>query len=191
MIDGNWTLVEEKKLPVWVSARAPLDDGDRYVVQASIEGPGSEGMPLHIIDGTGVLKSFGAGDEPDTESQGSLPPDLRLAVGPDGSVFAAGMGEYVVEAWSREGSRLGALRGEPRLNTGKTFQEIPSPDNPPPNIIGDIHAGRDGLLWLSLLVRRSDWLSPFVEIMGAEGSGEVPPKPRRKSSPGSIRAAST
>ena len=175
LIDEAFTLVEEKKLPRWVSAKAPLDDGDRYVVQASIEGPGREGMPLHIIDGTEVLKSFGAGDEPDTESLGSLPPDLRLAAGPDGSVFAAHMGEYVIEAWSREGSRLGALRGEPRLNAGSTFQELPSPDNPPPNIIGEIHADPGGLLWVSLVVLRPGWLDPFVQIMGAE-SGEVSPE---------------
>ena len=175
LIDEAFTLVEEKKLPTWVAAKVPLDDGERYVVQASIEEPGSEDMPLHIIDGTGVLKSFGAGDEPDTESLEFSPPDLRIAVGPGGRVFAARMGEYGIEAWSREGVRLGALRGEPRLNADGTFQELPSPDNPPPNIIGDIHADRGGLLWVSLLVLRPDWLDPFVQIMGAE-SGDIPPE---------------
>ena len=175
VIDTAFTLVEEKKLPVWVAANAPLDDGNRYVVQASIAGPGSEGMPLHIIDGTGVLKSFGAGGEPDTESLGSVPPDLRLAVGPDGSVFTARMAEYVVEAWSREGSRLGALRGEPQLNADGTFEELPSPDNPPPNVIGDVHAGPGGLLWVSLLVRRPGWVDSLVQIMGTEGD-DIPPE---------------
>ena len=174
LIDEAFTLVEEKKLPRWVGANAPLDDGDRYVVQASIEGPGSERMPLHIIDGTEVLTSFGAG-EPDTESLEFLPPDFRLAVGPDGGVFAARVAEYVVEAWSREGSRLGALRGEPQLNPDGTFQQLPSPDNPPPDVIGDVHVDRGGLLWVSLVVLRSDWLDPFVEIMASDPA-DIPPE---------------
>ncbi len=174
LIDEAFTLVEEKKLPRWVGANAPLDDGNRYVVQASIEGPGSERMPLHIIDGTEVLTSFGAG-EPDTESLEFLPPEFRLAVGPDGGVFAARVAEYVVEAWSREGSRLGALRGEPQLNADGTFQELPSPDNPPPDLIGDVHVDRGGLLWVSLVVLRADWLDPFVQIMAADPA-DIPPE---------------
>ena len=65
VIGRDWTLVEEKMLPTLVSAEAPLDDGARYVVQATIAEPGREDMPLHIIDHTGVLKSFGARDESD------------------------------------------------------------------------------------------------------------------------------
>lgn len=163
VIDADWRLVEEKRLPAPVEEKAPLDDGDRYVVQASIEKPGSEGMPLHIIDATGVLKSFGAGDDPNAEPPDPLPPDVRLAVGPDGGVFAARMAEYEVEAWSREGVRLGALRGEPGLmNTASSFSELPSSDNPPPNIISDIHVDPGGLLWVSLAVRRPGWLSALA-----------------------------
>lgn len=173
VIDQDWTLAGEKKLPTWVSAVAPLDDGDRYVVQASIEEPGSEGMPLHIIDGTGVLKSFGSGDDANTESPESLPADLQLAVGPDGRVFAARMADYVIEAWSREGVRLGALRGEPQLmNTYNSFQGLPSPDNPPPNIIADVHADPDGMLWVSLAVRRPGWLDAYMQMARA-GSDDI------------------
>ena len=174
LIDEAFTLVEEKRLPTGISAQAPLDDGERYVVHASIAEPGSEDMPLHIIDGTGVLKSFGAGDELDTESLEFSPPDLRIAVGPGGRMFAARMAEYVIEAWSREGVRLGALRGEPQLNADNSFQELPSPDNPPPNIIGDIHADRGGLLWVSLMVRRPGWLESLVEIMEYDPEGVSP-----------------
>ena len=173
LIGQDWTLVEERKLPTSVSAEAPLDDGERYVVQASIGEPESEGLPLHIIDGTGVLKSFGAGDDPNTESPESLPLDFQLAVGPDGRVFAARMAEYVIEAWSREGARLGALRGEPQLNTDTSFQEFPSPDNPPPSFIADVHADPDGMLWVSLAVRRPGWLDSFMQIAG-DGAEDIP-----------------
>ena len=175
LIDEAFTLVEEKRLPTRVSAEAPLDDGDRYVVQASIEGPGREGMTLHIIDGTGVLKSFGAGEEEPDEgfSLGSI--DLRLAGGPEGRVFAAQAIEYMIEAWSPEGTRVGALRGEPQLNTEASLQEPPSPESPLPSGIGDIHADSGGLLWVYLLILRPDWLQHIVWDPSGDVSSEFTP----------------
>ena len=170
-IDGTFTLVEEKRLPTWISAFAPLNDGNRYVVQASIEEPGRTGRPLHIIDGSGILKSFGEEEPDEGLSLGSI--DLRLASGPQGNVFAAHPVKYVMEAWSQEGVRLGALRGEPPLNPEVSLQEPPSLDNPPPGGILGIRPDSDGLLWVSLLVLRPDWLDPLVQIMGAE-SGDIP-----------------
>jgi len=174
VIDEAFTLVEETRLPARVSARASLDDGERYVVQASIEGPGRSGMPLHIIDGSGVLKSFGAGEEPDEGSWlGSI--DLRLAGGPEGRMFAAHPVEYLIEAWAQEGTRVGALRGEPALNTEASLQEPPSPDNPPPSGILEIHPDSDGLLWVSLLILRPDWLQHIMWDPSGEVSSEVRP----------------
>ena len=174
VIDEAFTLVEEKTLPTWTSANAPLDDGDRYVVQASVEEPGRAGMPLHIIDETGILVSFGAGEEPDSNTPESLmPEDLRLAAGVDGRVFAARRLEYVIEAWSREGSRLGRLLGEPPLNQTVFRPGAPSQDNPLSNIVGQIRPDSDGLLWVSLIARRPDWLVALVP--DSPGDGLVEP----------------
>ena len=170
LIDEAFTLVEEKALPTWISAKAPLDDGDRYVVHASIEEPGRVGMPLHTIDETGILNSFGAGDEPDSDSRESLIPlELTLATDVDGSVFTARRFEYVIEVWSQEGSRLGGLRGEPLLNSPDFLVETPSPDNPPPNVVGQIRTDSDGLLWVSLLARRPDWLETLIPDPSGDG----------------------
>ena len=173
VIDGTFTLVDEKRLPTWISAYAPLNDGDRYVVQASIEEPGRTGMPLHIIDGSGILKSFGEKEPDEGFSLGSI--DLRLAGGPEGRVFAAHPVKYMIEAWSQEGTRVGALRGEPQLNTEASLQEPPSPDNPPPSGIFDIHADSDGLLWVSLLILRPDWLQHIMWEPSGDVSSEVMP----------------
>ena len=174
LIDEAFTLVEEKKLPTRVSAKAPLNDGDRYVVQASTEEPGRTGRPLHIIDGSGILKLFGEKEPDEGFSLGSI--DLRLAGGPEGRVFAAHPVKYMIEAWSQEGTRVGALRGEPQLNTEEaSLQEPPSPDNPPPSGIFDIHADSDGLLWLSLLILRPDWLQHIMWEPSGGVSSEVPP----------------
>ena len=170
VIDGAFTLVEEKRLPTSISAKAPLNDGERYVVQASIEEPGREGMPLHIIDDSGILKSFGPRDERNDESpESSMSTDLRLAAGADGSVFAARLVEYVIEAWSQEGVRLGALRGEPELNTRASLLQTPSPDNPPPSAVLQIRADSRGRLWVSLSILRSDWLKTLIPDASDDG----------------------
>ena len=174
LIDEAFTLVGEKRLPAFVSAHAPLDDGERYIVQASIEEPGREDMPLHIIDDTRVLQSFGARNESDDGfSLASI--DLRLTSGSEGRVFAAHPVRYMIEAWSREGARVGALRGEPQLNTETSLQEPPSPDNPPPSGILDFHPDSDGLLWVSLMVRRPNWLQHLLWDPSGDVSSEVGP----------------
>ena len=174
VIDQAFTLVEEKTLPTWISTKAPLSDGDRYVVNASIEEPGRVGMPLHIIDDTGILMSFGAGDEPDSDSpESSMPVELTVAADVNGSVFAARRFEYVIEVWSQEGFRLGGLRGEPLLNRADFRVEPPSLDNPPPNLIGQIRPDSDGMLWVSLVARRSDWLETLIP--DPSGAGFVEP----------------
>ncbi len=174
VIDEAFTLVEEKQLPTWISTKAPLSDGDRYVVHASIEEPGRVGMPLHIIDDSAILISFGAGDEPDSDSpESSMPVELTVAADVNGSVLAARRFEYVIEVWSQEGSRLGGLRGEPLLNRADFRVEPPSLDNPPPNLIGQIRPDSDGLLWVSLVARRSDWLETLIP--DPSGAGFVEP----------------
>lgn len=163
VIGEGLTLVEEKHLPAPVSARAPLDDGERYVVQNSIGAPGREGMLIHIIDGAGDLKSFEAGEEADGEPWAEeMRTELDLAAGTDGSVLTARRFEYVIEAWSREGSRLGGLQGEPLLNPVPLRLQALSADNPLPNTVHRIRPDSDGLLWVSLVVRRPDWLKTLI-----------------------------
>ena len=172
VIGEGLTLVEEKGLPARVSSKAPLDDGKRYVVQASIPDPEHAGMLLHIIDGSGILNSFGTWDEPGAQS-GGLPgdgsSDLRVVVSPDGKVFAARQYDYAIAAWSLDGSRLGMLEG-PTLNEERFSAAPPSADNPLPNILGDIRVDSKGLLWVSLMIRRPDWLKNLMADAAGDAS---------------------
>ena len=131
-------------------------------------------MLIHIIDGAGDAKSFEAGEEADGEPWAEqMRTDLRLAAGPDGSVLAGRQHEYVIEAWSQEGERLGGLRGEPLLNPVPFRMAPPSPDNPLPNMVGQIRPDSDGLLWVSLIVRRPDWLVVLIPDPSGDAAGEV------------------
>lgn len=176
VIGEGLTLVEEKRVPAAVSSMAPLDDGERYVVQNTLGSPGREGFLIHIVDGSGVLKSFEAGEEVDEEPSLHSPTDLRLAARLDGTVFTARRLEYVIEAWSQEGARLGGLRGEPLMNSATFRLEPISADNPLPNTVGWIRSDSDGLLWVSLLVRRSGWLDTLIPDPSGEGLVEPGPE---------------
>ena len=169
VIGEGLTLVEEKRVPAAVFSMAPLDDGERYVVQNTLGSPGREGMLIHIIDGFGVLKSFEAGEEVDGEQSLHSATDLSLAAGSDGTVFTAQRMEYVIEAWSQEGARLGGLRGEPLLNPATFRLEQISLGNPLPNTVSWIRPDSDGLLWVSLLVRRPDWLETLIPDPSGDG----------------------
>ena len=80
----------------------------------------------------------------------------------------------MIEAW-QEGARIGALRGEPQLNSETSLQEPPSPDNPPPSGIIDIHPDSDGLLWVFLLILRPGWLQHILWDPSGDVSSEVTP----------------
>lgn len=178
VIDQSFTLVEEKSVPLGISAMAALNDGDRYVVGASPMDPVGEGMTLHVIDASGILNSFRKRDVPDPGSLDSFiesqmsDGDLRLAAGADGGMLAARQYEYVIEAWSQEGVRLGGLRGSPDLNPrGFSPFDPPSADNPVPNGVFKVRADAAGRLWVSLLVRRPEWQD---RLLAAGGLGGAP-----------------
>ena len=116
-------------------------------------------MPLHIIDASGILNSFDTRDVPEAGSRESLmSTDFRLAAGADGGVLAARLTEYVIEAWSQEGVRLGGLRGSPDLNAGSSPLQPPSADNPLPSASLQIRIDASGRLWVSFITPRPGWM---------------------------------
>ena len=97
------------------------------------------GLPLHIIEGSQILRSFGQ-----TQSSRAVTPfDLQRVVTTDaaGRIYSVPPYHYAIEVWSDEGEKMRAFTG-PRLNETEVLPEAWSPDNPPPNRIFSVRVGR-------------------------------------------------
>lgn len=170
VIAPEFTLVEEQPVPFPAYRVAPLADGRRYVVQWWTPTADRLGLPLHIIVGREVVQSFGIVDGGDTGPQAITPMSARrvLATDPLGNVFSAPDYNYVIEAWTEQGSRIAIFEG-PALNEPRVASGIWTFENPPANHIRDIRVDRSGRLWLSLRFRRSDWRQHVVERVRSDG----------------------
>ncbi len=167
VIQPDMTLHEVKSLPATaVFAMTPLADGDRYAVQAWIPDSEGSGRPIHVITGDGAIStSLGPviRSEPSIRDSGWFTAQRRLTTDPAGNIFSSHYYDYLIEAWSEEGVRIGKLEG-PVLNDGP---RIPGPwtwENPPWNEIHDIMVDSQGRLWIILHYRRPDWRDGMVEV---------------------------
>lgn len=118
IIGSDLNLHEARRLPATaVFAMTPVADGDQYAIQAWIPDPPHIGLPLHIVGDGEIIRSFGAGIEPDSEPDSdvdeldSFTAQRRLTTDSHGNVFSSHYYDYVVEAWSPDdGSRIGSWR---------------------------------------------------------------------------------
>ena len=173
VIAPDRTLSEQRRLPAsWVPAMTPLADGDRYAIQSWIRNAERIGFPLHVVDDGGIITSFGAPQEDDLGGRvlDAFTSERRLTTDPSGNIFSSHYYDYIVEAWSEDGARIGRLDG-PALYDGP----IPRPpgtyswDNPPWNQIYDLMVDSGGRLWIVFWYRRPDWREGMVEVVGSRG----------------------
>ena len=180
VVDEALTLVGEKGLVASssINSIAPIDDGKHYVIQAWMQTSDRLGLPLHIIDGPQIVRSFGTeglGQEPTVASQADA--KRHLATDGDNNVFAMRHHDYEIEAWSQDGILLGKLEGLPRLDDGlrRDARDAASLENPPWHYPVDLHLDANGLLWVLLRYRRSDWRDNSVEIAYPDGEIALAP----------------
>ena len=136
----------------------------RYVFQTWISSLNQIGLALHRLSADGqIVSSFGPRP---TSASGPLTPMLmerELALHSMGTVFSANRLAYVIEAWASDNSRAGKLSG-PDLDDGSRREPGPwTLDNPPSNILRDIHVDRDGRVWVMLSYRRPNWEDLVIE----------------------------
>ena len=164
IVSPEFALVDEKPLSGrQINDMIPVDDGSLYVMQTWSSDPASLGQPLHIVDGREVLASFGAEYGPGDDPSSFNPLDVRYgAPSPDGSILAAHREEYRIEAWSRDGQLLGSLTGPDLENTPFQTGAV-TPENPLPNHLTDLYVDASGRAWVSLRLRRPDWVENSEE----------------------------
>lgn len=182
IISPDLTLYEERRLPATaVLAMTPVADGNRYAIQAWL--PERIGFPIHIVGDGEIANSLGAGPESehDVEGLSSFTAQRRLTTGPRGNIFSSHYYDYIIEAWSEDGLRLGRLNG-PVLHDGP---RTPGPwtwENPPWNQIHDIMVDASSRAWIVFRYRRPDWRDGMVELPGPRGQVLLAPVDGRLSS---------
>ena len=142
------------------SQAVPIGDGRLAVNFASMKAD-LIGLPIHVVQGDSVLRSFGP-----TEGAHSLRLNKTLAYDPEREIlYSIGVGEYLIEAWSRSGVLRAGYRRvglwEPRdlmVSSGPV-----SPDNPPHPYVSDLRVDSDGRVWIAIWVPRDDWQNHLEE----------------------------
>ena len=138
--------------PGYAHLAVPLGEDGRYLLNMGTSRAGLVGIPLHIVDVSGVLHSFDrmAG----LDAQGSSP--RVLAVDRQKRIYSAHPYYYLIQIWSESGRRILGLRG-PRLNEREPSREPSSPDNPPRNRMYAMQVDDQQRLWVVSSARKDDW----------------------------------
>ena len=157
VIDANFALIEEQRLPGRIASTystAALAGG--YVVNSWVTSAGMIGLPLHIIRGDKVVRSFGLSD-----ATGPLDAfrSLRVvAARSDGIIAAASRFAYSVEVWDSSGSRLVDFHHEISLNDVEVKQAPYNlTDHPKPHELMAIRFDDAGRLWVLFRMMRNGW----------------------------------
>jgi hypothetical protein len=177
VIAPDFHLVSERALPwgpIYDAALLPGDD--RVVANGVFRDPDHVGFPLHLVEGTQVVTSFGT-IERGSLSGGTMHMLRRITVGPDGTIFSTAYFEYSIDVWSQSGQRLLGFK-RPRLWK-------PPPDGQPQPLRSDtdlwgliqgLHADQSDRLWVIAWVPKEDWRSHTREVGGPGGQTYLQPE---------------
>lgn len=144
-------------------------DGNRYVIAKWIATPERLGLPLHVVSGMDVLRSFGLTPRADTSAVTQAKSPRRIAVTADGYVLSSMVDEYLVEAWTKDGTRIAGFE-LPGLNASVVRPGVWAMDNPPPNFVGDIAPYDDRHVVVITRHRRTNWKDLVVEKVTGDGT---------------------
>lgn len=150
-------------------------DGNQYVIAKLIATPDRLGLPLHVVSGMDVLRSFGLTPRADTSAVTPAKSLRQIAVTPDGYVLSSMLDEYLVEAWTKGGARVAGFE-LPGLNSTVVRSGVLwSVDNPPPNVVGAIAAYDDRHAVVITHHRRPNWKDFVVERVTGNGTPYLTP----------------
>ena len=138
--------------PGYAHLAVPLGEDGRYLLNMGTPRAGLVGIPLHIVDVSGVIHSFDrmAG----LDAPGSSP--RVLAVDRQKRIYSAHPYYYLIQIWTESGRRILGLRG-PTLNEREPSRERLSPDNPPRNRMYAMQVDDRQRLWVVSSARKDDW----------------------------------
>lgn len=164
----DFQLKSERRFPgAEIRDIAPLPGGVRYAASMWMQRGDALGMPLHIIDGGEVHRSFGANAA--TGLMDHHNSRRRLATDRTGRIFSAKENEYEIEVWTDEGERVGGLSG-PLLNALDVKPDFYNrTDNPLPNKILSLQAIDGERLVVISRRPRDDWQEFYDDVRYPDG----------------------
>lgn len=167
VFDSDFRLVEEYRLGQGVFAAAALPELGVRVYNASIHDGQSAGKPLHVVDPSGVRRSFG-----DEGREGMVREfDLRrlLATSPGGRTCASKVFDYQVTCWGRNGEVIARLTG-PTINASPVPPGIVSIAYGPPSKVLAVAIVQEARLWILWHKKVPDWKDRIEEVLLPSGA---------------------
>ena len=157
VFDATFALMEERRLPVRFASLYSVAalNGD-YVVNSWVTSPEGIRLPVHLIRGEEVVRSFGMSDA--TGPFDAFRSLRIVAARSDGVIAAAQRFDYAVEMWDSSGSRLVDLHHEERLNEVEVRQgRYNLTDHPMPHEVIAVRLDDADRLWVLFRMMRDGW----------------------------------
>ncbi len=174
VLKPDFALYEERRLPGFVHAAAPLREDHRYVVNMLVQTPAGLGMPLHIIEGPHIVHSFGLPTDP-VQFLDAFRLQRLVATDHKSRIYSAKWLDYSVDVWTPEGRRITGFAGQ-TLNDTEARAGPWSLDNPPGNRLIAIRVPREGQLWVTSWRLRENWRDRMEERVRPDGQVLLAPR---------------
>jgi len=158
-------------LPVRPRAIVPLREKCEYVVNAPVNSVEALGHPLHLVNESGITRSFGASDTGIVD-----PNDVGRLIEVDDArrIYSVPLDKFLVEVWTDSGQKITEFVGPP------IGDHDPSPEPKtlytPRSAMTGLRVDRLGRLWL-LIARPSDnWHEHMEKVPLPDGTARLQPR---------------
>lgn len=159
VLDENLKVARTAPLPV--RHREAVAVGPHVVVNGKVRTPEHAGYPFHVADGSEIARSFGA----DTAVfRGDLLGiNNRPMTGSPTGMWAAFMGQYVLDHFDPLGVRTKRLVRDVDWFEPWGTISLPTPDTPPSPQVVRLSADPEGRLWTVLHMASPEWARHLTE----------------------------
>lgn len=174
LVDPSFQVVGERRLRLPTPNLVRLRDG-RYFAGGAVMTVDAIGLPLHIVDGQDVVRSFGTPLEETDVAVLAFHLRRHVTSTATGVLISVKHYDYSIEAWTDEGVRIAGFQGEtlndPPVTPGpSTFDKFPD------YRITGMHVDESARLWIRMLETLPSWRDAFVERMSPDGSLTIRPR---------------
>ena len=178
IVDSDFALIEDESVPAYFSDVRPMGDGERWVLNMQHPAPDARDLPLHILQGAEITRSFGGTIVLSNDRSASTQFHRIVTTDSARRIFSAPWyRSYEIEVWSDAGRRITGFL-EPDFNDPPRDPEAPqSADNPPHSTIRALRVDPADRLWVLSWQLRDDWLDMMEERRGPDGRVTLEMKP--------------